>query len=128
MDMEEPTIRCKDCKQYLPLTRFYKDPSKRFGYDNRCKSCETVRQSEKSKSKKNLVQELKAKPCTDCGKEYPYYVMQFDHRPGEEKLFVLSNWMRPTKDALRAEAAKCDVVCTNCHLVRTYVRREASKV
>ena len=49
--------------------------------------------------------------------------MQWDHRPGTQKLFEISaafgGWSR---QAVIDEIAKCDLVCTNCHIIRT-VRR-----
>lgn len=60
----------------------------------------------------------------DCGIGYPFYVMQFDHRPGENKCFSLggaANRNLP-RAVLEAEIAKCDVVCGNCHAERTYQR------
>lgn len=69
------------------------------------------------------VQALKAVPCADCGVEYPYYVMEFDHRPGETKVGVIA---RMVADGQRTkvfeEVKKCDVVCANCHRERTHQR------
>jgi hypothetical protein len=64
----------------------------------------------------------KAKPCADCGVQYPPYVMDLDHVRGE-KLFVLSKGYNHSPEAQLAEIEKCDVVCTNCHRERTHVRR-----
>lgn len=81
------------------------------------------------KQKENLkaiLREAKAKPCADCGQSYPPYVMDFDHREGEEKLFNVSslNHHRWTAvNQLLAEIAKCDLVCANCHRERTHQRR-----
>ena len=35
---------------------------------------------------KNYVDELKRQPCTDCGVQYPPYVMDFDHVRGEKSM------------------------------------------
>ena len=67
----------------------------------------------------------KDQPCMDCGIKYPYYVMQFDHREGEEKLGLVRQLMGNWR-AVRVEIAKCDVVCANCHCERTHVRRVAA--
>lgn len=67
-----------------------------------------------------LMKELKEKPCADCGEQYPYYVMDLDHRPDEIKVCDVSRLHRE-KD-IRAEAAKCDVVCANCHRERSQNR------
>lgn len=59
----------------------------------------------------------------DCGGSFPYYVMDFDHRPGEEKLYVVNKMPgRHGLDRIKIEVAKCDVVCSNCHRVRTHER------
>lgn len=71
-------------------------------------------------SKRAYLNKVKDKPCTDCGKKYPSYVMDFDHRNPEEKLYDTSRLLRYGWEALYAELAKCDVVCANCHRLRTF--------
>lgn len=61
------------------------------------------------------------KPCTDCAVSYPYYVMQFDHRGEEAKSFNVSQV--PTIAKAKKEISKCDLVCANCHFIRTHNRR-----
>lgn len=67
---------------------------------------------------------LRCRPCMDCGGSYPPCCMDFDHRPGEPKLGEISRvaamglWA-PVLD----ELAKCDLVCANCHRIRTERRR-----
>lgn len=73
--------------------------------------------------KKRYIRKLKKKPCIDCNKIYPHYVMQFDHLPHKGiKLFDIKSggfqW-----DALYTEISKCELVCANCHLERTHQRR-----
>ncbi len=73
------------------------------------------------------VQHEKNKPCTDCGIKYPYYVMQFDHlRDKEYHIGTLVNSNNIKK--LELELAKCEVVCANCHAMRTYRRGVAQLV
>jgi hypothetical protein len=73
---------------------------------------------------RKMIREAKDKPCADCGVPYPAYVMQFDHRPGEEKKFNISVWVNVSQSltTLVTEMSKCDVVCANCHAVRTHQR------
>lgn len=70
-----------------------------------------------------LVRQSKEVPCADCGIQYPHYVMQYDHLG--DKSFAISD--RKTRargiDVVIGEIKKCDVVCANCHHVRTYNRR-----
>jgi len=70
------------------------------------------------------IREQKNKPCTDCGVQYPYYVMHFDHVPERGlKLFSLTkNQCNRSIKSIDAEIAKCDLVCGNCHSERTHQR------
>ncbi len=74
--------------------------------------------------KRNFVRSLKDKPCMDCGVTYPYYVMQFDHRESGDKLFTIGGGVGDSKKyaVILSEVEKCDVVCANCHAIRTYSR------
>jgi hypothetical protein len=62
--------------------------------------------------------------CADCGyREHPE-ALEFDHLPGAEKVANVSKmYFISRPDELRAEMEKCEVVCSNCHAVRTYKRR-----
>lgn len=63
----------------------------------------------------------------DCGESDPI-VLEFDHRPGEIKLFSIGENGRLGYgiETLKAEMAKCDIRCANCHRRVTVARRLAS--
>jgi hypothetical protein len=64
------------------------------------------------------------KGCFDCGKDFPHYVLEFDHKPEFEKTDGVYRVMKTLGiDKAWEEVAKCDVVCANCHKVRTYERK-----
>lgn len=71
-----------------------------------------------AKRNKNYIQLRKSVPCKDCKIKYPYYVMDFDHVRGE-KNFRISRGLRHGIKKLKEEIEKCEVVCANCHRVRT---------
>ena len=104
---------CKTCQRkvssehYSKNTQYYKDKS-------------VARRREL----KAFVDKLKEGPCEDCGKRFPIVCMDFDHRPGETKYANVSNMVvkYASKRKLEAELAKCDLVCANCHRIRTQVR------
>ncbi len=63
------------------------------------------------------------RPCTDCGKLFDPQVMQWDHLPGFEKIGEISgSWTGRTEEEILGEIAKCELVCTNCHTIRTFRR------
>lgn len=72
-----------------------------------------------------MVERFKSAPCMDCRQSYPPCVMDFDHRPEERKLFGLGGTAIAAYalERVMAEIAKCDLVCANCHRLRTQRRR-----
>lgn len=76
---------------------------------------------------KALVVALKSVPCCDCGKVYPYYVMDFDHVPGKgegkKKGNIGTMKSGASLSQIIREAGKCDVVCANCHRIRSHDRQ-----
>lgn len=67
-----------------------------------------------------IIRAAKNIPCMDCEVKYPPYVMDFDHRDPSQKLGTANDMARYGLNKLRAEIAKCDVVCSNCHRERTW--------
>jgi hypothetical protein len=57
--------------------------------------------------------------CADCGGSFPHYVLEFDHVRGEKE-FPISSFAARGWDRVLSELSKCDVVCANCHNVRSW--------
>jgi len=74
------------------------------------------------------LEELKSKPCTDCGHRFPPCCMDFDHRPGSRKCYCIGTMFAHHygKVLIKRELRKCDLVCSNCHRIRTRDRRLGS--
>lgn len=69
------------------------------------------------------VRGKKEVPCFDCKMRYPFYVMDFDHKPEFKKEHQMNNIINGASYAtIDKEIAKCDVVCSNCHRFRTFSR------
>lgn len=67
------------------------------------------------------VNEIKeSNPCVDCGGVFPACCMDFDHRDTDkhDEVGTLISRSRPW-DVIESEIAKCDLVCANCHRIRT---------
>jgi hypothetical protein len=69
------------------------------------------------------LDELKSGPCLDCGHKFPPECMDFDHVRGRKLLGVTMLVWQAAKATVLKEIAKCDLVCSNCHRVRTRARR-----
>lgn len=71
--------------------------------------------------RKQLIRDAKNVPCMDCGVLYHACVMDFDHRDPSSKLATVSLLAyRGSLEQFENEITKCDVVCSNCHRMRTY--------
>lgn len=68
---------------------------------------------------RELIRQLKDKPCAVCGIQYPPYVMQFNHVRGV-KSYNIGAMQSYSLTRIIEEAAKCEVVCANCHAELTH--------
>jgi hypothetical protein len=129
---------CSRCKTSFPIDEFrFRNIGKnlRHSYCRACRSLIVKDHYQRNKDaylrrnarfrlrNSEIIREHKSKPCADCGVQYPYYVMDFDHRQSETKVINLANASRMTRPKILEEIAKCDVVCSNCHRERTYQRK-----
>ena len=62
------------------------------------------------------------KGCADCGYREHHAALSFDHLPGTVKVRDIKSGQQLGWKALLDEIAKCEVVCANCHRIRTYER------
>lgn len=88
---------------------------------------EVLQQKAKDRNEKQrepariLVQAiLETTPCVDCGID-DWRVLEFDHVRGEKWRNICDIMLYPL-DIIEAEIDKCDVVCANCHKIRTFKR------
>lgn len=63
--------------------------------------------------------------CADCGYAEHPHALDFDHRDPSTKSFGIGGAWSKSLARVAAEIAKCDVVCANCHRIRTAYRRAA---
>lgn len=65
---------------------------------------------------------LKDAPCTDCKQKFPTVCMQWDHLGKQTKFKNLSRMTQYKFERCLEEIEKCELVCANCHAIRTYNR------
>jgi hypothetical protein len=93
---------------------------KNGGYNYRCKSCDTLKTKEQTDRRREMLAEIKDVPCQDCGGSFPSCAMDFDHRDPSEKQFDIGKTVTRAWDKILLEIDKCDIVCANCHRIRTH--------
>lgn len=84
------------------------------------------RESEQKRyhKRREILQNIKMKTgCVDCGYNEHPAALHFDHMPSEKKQFGIAQNHSRKWETLIQEIQKCEVVCANCHAVRTDQRR-----
>lgn len=130
--------KCFGCQQNLEFCCFSKNKSQADGLARTCKTCHNkynkahyqkrksyyvAKAKKQSKNLREELKKLKEVPCKDCGNTYPWFCMDFDHLDSKQKKFNLGQALRFGSKKIRQEIAKCEIVCSNCHRIRTYVRQ-----
>lgn len=117
---------CTQCSEIKKMELFSKSGAAVDGRTNTCQKC-TNKNSEKHRNITRAANwewycELKDSPCMDCGKAFPPEAMDFDHiGPKTRNIGLLMGGGCSRKTILK-EIANCELVCSNCHRIRTYSR------
>ena len=130
--------RCARCGETKQLSEFHVHRGRRDGVQTYCKTCRAQIDHERyerirgtrvptrnwERGRAEWLLSLKAgRPCTDCGLVFRPEVMQWDHLPGALKLGNISTDVRGrSREEILDEIAKCELVCANCHAIRTFRR------
>jgi len=133
---------CSRCKKNKSFDDFHRRKSQNAGKGlyTWCKECHAeyqkqAREPKKKESNKRIfelkkirrleiekaiVKHLKITPCKECG-ETNILVLEFDHREPKEKKFCISHALQQVPSLLRLqiEISKCDILCSNCHKIKT---------
>lgn len=132
--------KCSKCNLEKTLDNFNKKTDRKL--QPYCRDCDNAYSREYYKKNKDRVKsqinyarkirvanlskeirELKeSTPCTDCGVNYPYYVMDFDHVRGEKSGNISHMINSAVTKKIIEEIEKCEIVCSNCHRQRTFER------
>lgn len=121
-------MKCNKCGLNSSNKELYVPTYRKEGeYRNLCLSCHRLR-SKKYRDKfrnlrKEIIREAKNIPCTDCNITYPYYVMEFDHISDDKKFTIGDGWFNSSLEDIQNEITKCEIVCSNCHRIRTHKRK-----
>jgi hypothetical protein len=138
--------KCSRCKETKDLSDYSKNKSRKDGLQGFCRSCQNAQTRSHYRNNKDyyvrkalkhnssfqaklakLIKPLKDNPCADCKNSFHPAAMDFDHIRGK-KLFSISaarRWKWSLEEVL-AEISKCELVCANCHRVRTFNRQRPS--
>ena len=82
----------------------------------------TYTTNNRQKLREYINQLKKETPCMDCEIKYPPCVLDFDHVIGKKKKNISSLISDSVSlETLQTEINKCEIVCANCHRIRTHL-------
>lgn len=119
------TKRCSSCQhEYPQTTKYFNYLHQNKGYSSDCKACHSEKVRNRIGTLKDEVDAIKLnKGCADCGYNKHPAALDFDHLPQFIKLCSVGTLVtRGKREETFAEIAKCEVVCANCHRIRTTLR------
>jgi hypothetical protein len=115
---------CVKCNESKSESEFYLKRGKPNSWCKKCtNSSSAIRISEWRKRTKQKLLDHFGGMCKDCNESYPPFMMDFDHRDSAEKEFAISQSSVANWEKILGEAAKCDLVCANCHRMRSHIRQ-----
>lgn len=122
--------RCNICQAVKPAREFRRHAGATGGRIANCRECRDVRDRPAQVKRRRLkydrvrryVDAQKARPCSDCGGRFPPECMDFDHVRGTKSFGIGGRGSGQTLERLADEVAKCEVVCANCHRIRSRKR------
>ena len=130
---------CSNCKEWKTANDFHKNKCARDGLNGHCKQCHNdkarirwkenpkyrdsvraAKQRMKDRLRDIVAKYLKSHPCLCCGEEN-WLVLEFDHKDPEDKAREIARFINDgcRVDRLSLEISKCDVLCANCHRLKT---------
>lgn len=129
--------RCPVCKIEKPRDAFHLKRVRPDGMSYRCKECTAalgrtpeVRAKNREAGRRRYAKvqafflALKSRPCMDCGGTFPPCAMDFDHRDPTKKQINIARYSGGgLSPKLLAELEHCDIICSNCHRIRTAAQR-----
>lgn len=128
---------CNVCGESKPLDRFNLHGGGSQGRRPQCADCRkatrnppsaeaAARRKAKRDERYAYMDRVKLESgCADCGYRDHAVALDFDHAFGQKE-FGISYLAKSALgwDIVEAELAKCEVVCANCHRVRTKARSD----
>lgn len=101
-------VYCRLCRRVIDKDFYDRNPTRRGTIRNRHEAARVA-------TRKWVMSYLLEHPCVDCGEPDPI-VLDFDH-VGDDKREGIAEMIKRgfSLTSIRAEVAKCQVRCANCH-------------
>lgn len=108
--------KCSTCQDILPIEMFgIRGDGRGDGYVAECKPCFKDRMGRRHQSHKKILVDAFGGKCSRCGYDDCIDALVFHHVEPATKSFGISARLSTNIETLMIEAAKCILICHNCH-------------
>jgi hypothetical protein len=107
----------RQCKKH-GLVKFYKSSLTADVW--KCSKCNNERVAEKRRDNKRQLIFAFGGKCQRCSYDRCIGALEFHHRDSSQKEFNVGSGNTKSLAKLMIEAAKCDLICSNCHKEEHY--------
>lgn len=128
VEIAPSVLGCSKCGENKPSNEFGLRYRKARGkirtyFEPWCGSCKRAyngRSSPRRRERKLRLVEIFGGKCSKCQGVFHHAAYDFHHRDPSQKKFWLTALYDKRWDRAIAEAAKCDLICSNCHRILHY--------
>lgn len=119
----EEKLKVDDPEEYLRRRREYAARHRAKNPEATAARQLQYNQQAREKAREFVIALKTSTPCADCGGFFHHVAMDFDHVRGKKFKAVaqMVGAAYPVANIAK-EVAKCDLVCANCHRIRTWTR------
>lgn len=117
------------CQQCWDIHYAHRAKSADYHKEKQRQEGKETRKKQVARNRAHLFDLLKEAKCMDCG--YSNWIaLELDHRDPEQKHDAVTRMVNDgtTLERIKQEVAKCDIVCANCHAIRTANRSGSWRV
>lgn len=99
---------------------YFKQYTKKYRAARYADNPRWMKLGKKAVAKHAWIEGIKSEKCSDCKRKYPTACMDFDHVRGT-KSYNIAHMVKLAYsiEAIKKELEKCELVCSNCHRIRT---------
>lgn len=131
--LESRDYPCRDCHQQGKIfnpnswgrrcIKCQRSYCKKYNDQGIYRRSKTVKANKLNREHKIWAIEYKGGKCLDCNGIFAPCVFDFDHRDPTSKVDNPSAFIKMSKETAMKELDKCDLVCSNCHRVRSFAKQ-----
>jgi len=127
---------CNRCSKEKPISDFSVRRASPDGLCGDCKLCAVEKQKKqyrnnkkyyldrnreiRSKNREKYRETKEGKPCAHCGGLFPQVCMDYDHIDPKTKKLCVAQMLGYSWKDIEKEISKCELICSNCHRIKTY--------